>query len=109
MAKIILGPWDTEGRRLLSAFLESQAKNGRGQGWLAGVVGVSQPTISDWKAGKKRPEGHHRSLLQALAEIPEAAWLTPEETEALGQAMERLRAERIALAAPLSPTGTDGA
>lgn len=105
MAKNLLGPWDTEGRRLLADFLKSQAENGRGQAWLATLVGVSQPTISDWKAGKKRPEGHHRTLLCVVAEIPESAWLMPEEAGAVEQAVERLKADRLALAA----TGTEGA
>lgn len=100
MAKILLGPWDTDGRRLLAAFLETHAEHGRGQAWLATVVGVSQPTVSDWKAGKKRPEAHHRKILCEVAGIPEAAWLSPEEQEAIRLACERF--------APLATTGTEG-
>ena len=70
-AKIL---YDTQGRRLLQAYLETTT-----QAALARRLGVCQQTVSDIKTGKTRPESVLRALLKRVADINEDAWLLPKE------------------------------
>ena len=92
-----------EGRTLFAAWLDRiKAEDpDRDQTWVAKLVGVTQPTISQWKSGMKRPESYQRKILWEVAGIPEPAWLSLEEQEAIRLARERF--------APLAATGTEGA
>lgn len=66
--------------------------------WLGGILGVDQSCISLWVHGKTRPEKPHvRAGLQALFEIPETWWMTPEERAIVARATEER--ERLAAAA----------
>jgi hypothetical protein len=103
MKQALRGPWaGLEGRKLFAAWLDTikREEPSRDQTWVAKLVGVTQPTISQWKSGMKRPEPHQRKILWEVAGIPESAWLSPEEQEAIRLACERF--------APLATTGTEG-
>lgn len=65
---------NTEGRRLLSQYLERTS-----QASLAAVLTIGQQTISAWKRGTCRPEPHHRDALERIAGIPAKAWYSPDE------------------------------
>ncbi len=71
-------PKTTAGARLLAAFLKS-----RGITLLAaaGAIGVSGPTILDWRRGTKRPSSHLRKAIASWSggEVPEESWMTPAE------------------------------
>lgn len=73
---------DTEGRKLLAAWL---AKDGRTQTWLAGVLGVKQSTVSHWLRGAWRPPQELKMALARIAGIPVDAWLTYAESERFAQ------------------------
>jgi transcriptional regulator with XRE-family HTH domain len=61
-------PWDQ-----LAAWL---AEPGRTQAGLAALLGVSQPTVSDWKNRKRSPDIVHRIALFAFCGV---VWLAREE------------------------------
>lgn len=85
---------NTEGRRLLSAYLNSHP-----QTQLADALGLGQQAISAWKTGRARPGTHHREALKRLAGIPVEAWYSPDELA--------IARGRVA-ATPARRTGTDG-
>ncbi len=65
---------NTEGRRLLIAYLESNS-----QASLGLALSVGQQTISAWKRGACRPEPHHRDALARVANIRADAWYSSSE------------------------------
>lgn len=67
----------TEGRTLLNARLDSDESWNASK--LAAELGLSQPTVSEWRRGNSRPDVPWRLRLEMLLGIPAAAWLT--ETE----------------------------
>lgn len=88
---------DTEGRRLLRAWLDADSE--RTQVMIAKRIGISPPAISQWLDGTSRPESHNRQALNMLTGIPESAWLTNAEREQLEGVVERIAA---------AATGTEG-
>jgi ribosome-binding protein aMBF1 (putative translation factor) len=83
----------TEGRRLLAAYLEKNAS----QGALAERVGVFQSSVSLWLHGRARPEQAIRLRLEGIAGIPTDAWVTAEERQAADECRR-----------PRRRTGTEG-
>lgn len=65
---------NTEGRRLLAAYLKQTS-----QATLAAAMTIGQQTISAWKRGTCRPEPHHRDALARIAKIPAESWYSPDE------------------------------
>lgn len=51
----------------------------RTQQTIADVVGVSQPTICDWCAGRTRPTPVYRTVIERKLNIPADDWLTAKE------------------------------
>lgn len=78
---------NTPGRRQLNDLLD--AKNGRTQSWLAGLLGVNQSTVSDWCRGECRPEDPYRKAMVQILGIPEDAWATAAERRRIAQALRR--------------------
>jgi transcriptional regulator with XRE-family HTH domain len=82
------------------------------QNLMAQQLGVSQPSISAWLAGRSRPDLANLFALQHLIGIPLDAWLTRQERDRLARLREwgpssvgSVRPERhLATGA----TGTDG-
>lgn len=59
---------------------------GRSQVWLSKLLGIGQPTISGWVAGRYRPCPEHRAAIEVLLGIPATAWAT---------SVERARLRRV--------------
>jgi len=81
---------DTEGRKLLAAYL---TQKGRTQTWLAGILGVQQSTVSHWLRGAWRPPPELRKALERVAGIAVDAWLTAEEVRRFETAVDTYMAE----------------
>ena len=49
---------------------------------LAKTLGVAQPTVSDWEAGRKTPRTKHVLAIAKLTKnaVPLADWLAPSES-----------------------------
>ncbi len=81
-----------KGRRLLIAWL-AEPETGRSQTWLAEILGISQPSVSEW-CRHSVPDPVHRKALAVLAgldkrgreRIPEDSWLTNAELEPVRRA-----------------------
>jgi len=69
-----------QARTSLAKALSAQ---GRNQVWLAGILGVSQPSVSAWLTGRSKPEGAYRIALERLFSIPCDAWLSIDERRLL--------------------------
>ena len=67
-------PANTKGRRALVRALKE-----RSQTELSRQIGVSQPTISYWASGERRPDPIWRRQLSKHLGIPETDWMTREE------------------------------
>ena len=78
---------ETEGRARLVASL-SDPSIGLTQTQLANRLGVSQPSVSEWCAGRARPTATYRTALRVLLGIPESDWMTAQEVEQV-QALAR--------------------
>ena len=85
-------PFQTAGRRRLCQILKK-----RTQREVAELCGVSQPTVSDWKWGKARPDDANQEALEELG-IPRVWWLTKQER----RAKEKQRLERARMLSPQS-------
>lgn len=77
----------TEGRQLLDAALKQP---GRSQSWLARLLEIRQPAVSQWVRGNSRPEPHFRLALQRLLGIPAESWMTAKERKIAGIDTESL-------------------
>jgi len=78
----------TPGARMLTEALE----RGPSQVRVAELLGVSQPLISDWRRGMKRPNGDQRFLLRVLFGIPVDAWRMLDEQQRIAEAVRRIQA-----------------
>ncbi|HEV8462112.1 MAG TPA: helix-turn-helix domain-containing protein [Gaiellaceae bacterium] len=85
-----------EGVALLAAWMAEDASK-RTQTYVASMLGVKQPSVSQWLRGVSRPEAPQRTGLLMLAGIPEESWLQPNERAAIEATRERI-----------GKTGTDG-
>lgn len=50
---------------------------------------VLQSTVSRWLSGESRPEPQYRPILEHIAGIPEADWLTPAERATIRAVLEK--------------------
>lgn len=66
--------YETQARRLLKRHLETTT-----QAAFARRVGVGQQMVSDWAAGKSRPEALLRLVIERVAGIDPTLWLLAEE------------------------------
>lgn len=75
----------TEGARALAAFLKS---NGISMAAAARDLGVADPTVLDWRRGRKRPTAHHRQAIETWTRgaVPASSWMTKGERRALNVA-----------------------
>lgn len=68
----------TEGQRLFDGFMTA---NDLTLAAVGQVLGVSEPTVMNWRKGLSRPLSEfHRAKIEAYMGIPRDAWHTPEET-----------------------------
>jgi hypothetical protein len=75
---------NTAGRSALIAYLEEPTRR-RTHRWLAGILGVNNGAISEWRRGLGRPSVPNALCLQKLAGIPLDAWLTAKERKLLAR------------------------
>lgn len=78
----------TDGARKLRAFLD---RTGRTQADVARFCGVSDPSVSDWMSGSKRPDDQNRDLVAEFTanEVTPAMWKTAGELAQLAEAAKR--------------------
>ena len=83
----------TEGQRLFDEFM---AVNDLTLAAVSEVLGVSEPTVMNWRRGLSRPLSEfHRAKIEAYMGIPQNAWRTPEECEEI-QAVRPFAAQSVA-------------
>lgn len=75
----------------LRAWRKRQGKSLRD---VAGLVGVSEMTISDWERSKKRPRDTHAALIETLTggEVTALSWLSASERRERARAAQRVTA-----------------
>lgn len=76
----------TDGIEDLAAWMAADPKV-RTRAWVGRKVGTSGQCVSQWFALKSRPSARIRPRIRALAGIPEARWLTPDERAAEAAAL----------------------
>lgn len=88
----------TGGARLMERYL---TEKGLKQTHAAKALDVSDPTVSDWLSGEKRPRAETRDLIETWTggAVPAGAWKTAEEIAAQ-QAMAAEAAARHASPVP---------
>jgi transcriptional regulator with XRE-family HTH domain len=62
----------------------SPAKPHLTQTQLASELGVSPQAVSNWVAGRARPEPRFRADIERLTGVPRTLWMTDEELDAAG-------------------------
>ena len=65
----------------LRVALDPATPNARSQSDLARVLGVSQPSVSEWVRLRARPESHLRKAIERVLGIPEDDWMTDAERQ----------------------------
>jgi transcriptional regulator with XRE-family HTH domain len=75
----------------LRAWRKRQGKSLRD---VAGLVGVSEMTISDWERSQKRPRGENAALIEKLTggEVAALSWLSAKERRERARAAQRVTA-----------------
>ncbi len=81
----------TEGRARLTAFLDAEAA--RTQEWLAGRLGIGQPTVHAWTSGRSRPSPELREAVEILIGVPAELWMTARERGFIANAKRRANDE----------------
>lgn len=70
--------WLTEGQRRFDEFMSAK---GLTLAAVGEVLGVSLPTVMNWRRGLSRPLSEfHRAKIEAYMGIPRDAWNTAEES-----------------------------
>lgn len=90
------------GIELLRAWMAEEPTK-RTQTFVASMLGVTQPSVSQWLREVARPEPPQRAGLRLLAGIADDAWLTDDE-----RAHVAATQSRIDDSATTPGTGTEG-
>lgn len=80
----------TPGRDALVAWMAANPKE-RTQGYIARVLGVSQPAVGAWVHGRSRPDAHYREPIEQLTGIKPEDWELPEEAARRERALANIQ------------------
>jgi len=82
------------GRALARAVDPSSNRFRMSQSALARMLGISQPSVSEWVRLRSRPEPHFRDALEIILGIPRDDWMTAAERAVVAGAARAMRALR---------------